>query len=387
VRITRLYLRGYRVFGDELDLPMPAGLVGIYGVNGAGKCLPGSTRVWDANTGEAVTIERFVTEERKWILGYRDGRVERVPVSDWMCLGEKPLVRVDLSSGASLEAAQTHPVLTDRGCIRAGELQVGDWVAEARRLPAVAPALLTEDEALLVGLLLGDGCVVDRPTLSAMDDDVRNLFRRAVESIFPSCTSRTTHRSTCCVVSNVVGEERRAHRRSLARRLHDAGVALEAYLGTNTARFARGEASPSWETLVSIEDDHGLDLWQDKCALHGRRALLEWVRERGLLGHDAFSKHVPDDLLLLPEHLVAQLVAGLWLTDGYVSDPTRPSMEVSYTSVSERLARDVRVLLLRLGLTSTIRRRKVHGSTVHTVKRSDASRCHWSAGRLSAWRR
>ena len=37
MRITRLYLRGYRVFADELDLPIPAGLVGIYGVNGAGK--------------------------------------------------------------------------------------------------------------------------------------------------------------------------------------------------------------------------------------------------------------------------------------------------------------------------------------------------------------
>jgi len=37
VRITRLYLRNYRVFGDELDLPIPAGLVGIYGANGSGK--------------------------------------------------------------------------------------------------------------------------------------------------------------------------------------------------------------------------------------------------------------------------------------------------------------------------------------------------------------
>jgi DNA repair exonuclease SbcCD ATPase subunit len=37
LRITRLYLRNYRVFGDELDLPIPGGLVGIYGVNGAGK--------------------------------------------------------------------------------------------------------------------------------------------------------------------------------------------------------------------------------------------------------------------------------------------------------------------------------------------------------------
>src|SRR5688500_1163367 len=37
LRITRLYLRNYRVFADELDLQVPAGLVGIYGVNGAGK--------------------------------------------------------------------------------------------------------------------------------------------------------------------------------------------------------------------------------------------------------------------------------------------------------------------------------------------------------------
>jgi exonuclease SbcC len=37
MRITRLYLRNYRVFQDELDLQIPDGLVGIYGPNGGGK--------------------------------------------------------------------------------------------------------------------------------------------------------------------------------------------------------------------------------------------------------------------------------------------------------------------------------------------------------------
>lgn len=37
MRITRLYLRNYRVYEDELDLEIPPGLVGIYGPNGAGK--------------------------------------------------------------------------------------------------------------------------------------------------------------------------------------------------------------------------------------------------------------------------------------------------------------------------------------------------------------
>ncbi|HUR23393.1 MAG TPA: AAA family ATPase, partial [Acidimicrobiales bacterium] len=37
MRVTRLHLRNYRVFEDDLDLEIPPGLVGIYGLNGAGK--------------------------------------------------------------------------------------------------------------------------------------------------------------------------------------------------------------------------------------------------------------------------------------------------------------------------------------------------------------
>jgi len=37
MRVTRLYLRNYRVYEEPLDLELPPGLVGIYGLNGAGK--------------------------------------------------------------------------------------------------------------------------------------------------------------------------------------------------------------------------------------------------------------------------------------------------------------------------------------------------------------
>jgi DNA repair protein SbcC/Rad50 len=37
MRLTRLFLRNYRVFEDALELELPPGLVGIFGVNGAGK--------------------------------------------------------------------------------------------------------------------------------------------------------------------------------------------------------------------------------------------------------------------------------------------------------------------------------------------------------------
>jgi exonuclease SbcC len=37
VRITRLYLRNYRVYEDPVELELPPGLVGVFGPNGAGK--------------------------------------------------------------------------------------------------------------------------------------------------------------------------------------------------------------------------------------------------------------------------------------------------------------------------------------------------------------
>jgi exonuclease SbcC len=37
VLLTRIYLRNFRVYEDELDLALPPGVVGVYGANGAGK--------------------------------------------------------------------------------------------------------------------------------------------------------------------------------------------------------------------------------------------------------------------------------------------------------------------------------------------------------------
>lgn len=44
--LTRLYLRNFRVYEDELDLELPPGLVGIYGPNGSGKSTLLEAIVW-----------------------------------------------------------------------------------------------------------------------------------------------------------------------------------------------------------------------------------------------------------------------------------------------------------------------------------------------------
>ena len=77
MRITRLLLRNYRVYEDEVEIEIPPGLVGVYGPNGAGKSyliesipwtLYGATRTTkdDVRTsgvnGECVTELEFEHE-------------------------------------------------------------------------------------------------------------------------------------------------------------------------------------------------------------------------------------------------------------------------------------------------------------------------------------
>jgi exonuclease SbcC len=57
--LTRLYLRNFRVYEDELDLELPPGLVGIYGPNGSGKSTLLEAVVWTL-WGKARTTKEHV---------------------------------------------------------------------------------------------------------------------------------------------------------------------------------------------------------------------------------------------------------------------------------------------------------------------------------------
>jgi exonuclease SbcC len=59
VLLTRLYLRNFRVYEDELDLELPPGLVGVYGPNGAGKSTLLEAIVWTL-WGKARTTKEQV---------------------------------------------------------------------------------------------------------------------------------------------------------------------------------------------------------------------------------------------------------------------------------------------------------------------------------------
>ncbi|WP_433212383.1 replicative DNA helicase [Dactylosporangium sp. CS-047395] len=136
---------------------------------------------------------------------------------------------------------------------------------------------------------------------------------------------------------------------------------LGAWLGDGHSAAARiTTADPQVVTLIEAD---GFRIVPSTAhpMLYGIRAatpgdsLTHDLRALGVLN----DKHIPVAYLRASERQRRDLLAGLLDTDGTVTS----TGNVQYTSTSERLARDVRELVVSLGYRCTVTRRDVHGRT------------------------
>ncbi|WP_371682538.1 replicative DNA helicase [Kitasatospora sp. MMS16-BH015] len=284
-----------------------------------GKCLSSDTTITDAATGERITIADFVrrgqdgehlevhTLDDRW-------QLSAVQPSDFIDNGRRAVLKLTTQLGRSITATPNHPFRTLRGWVPLEELQPGDRIAVARDLQAGASAELPSALVALTGYLLGDGCISrGTPDLTAFSAAIRRDADRWARQL----SLRPEH--------------------SMARPCRDRGC----------PDFDRAEHQhPS---LVRFSS-----------AVRGGNPLVARLRELGLWGTTSHTKFVPEVFFRLSEPQIALFLSRLYATDGWasVSEPGNQP-QIGYCSVSERLARDVAHLLLRLGIVAKVVRRTV----------------------------
>jgi Holliday junction DNA helicase RuvB subunit len=97
--------------------------------------------------------------------------------------GELDCVRIRTTTGREVVAAPDHPFWTTDGWVKAGDLTVGDRLANVLR-PELAPdATEASDEFALAGYLIGDGCTTNQVTFTSGDDDVLHDFRAVCDRL------------------------------------------------------------------------------------------------------------------------------------------------------------------------------------------------------------
>ncbi|OCX67511.1 hypothetical protein A6M27_19770 [Acidithiobacillus thiooxidans] len=227
-----------------------------------------------------------------------------------------------------LENGKRSPTWVD-----AGNLQVGDYVAQTIPGEVIPVAGFTDEEAYLYGIMLGDGHVAQKQGVN-----------------------------------------------------REYGVTLNATSKAHLAQFVR-------QYLL----EHDIHFWENSAHgsvvqlrwAYGRTCLRDAVNGQFVAGEEApvlpfdfadlynakGEKKVSARFLHLPESQTLAILKGLLQTDGHLAR----GKEIFFTTASLTLAENVRYLLLRLGIPSSGRQRD-RRDEVHTATRKDGSQDTLSGG-------
>jgi replicative DNA helicase len=269
------------------------------------ECVTGETLVCLAD-GRRVPIRDLVGQTPEvWAMS-ADQKIIKAQSDLVWSKGVRQVFRVALASGRSLRATSNHRVFTGDGWQTVGELKMGSRVAIGRQFPSITnPVVWSDAQICLLGHLVGDGSYI------------KNLPLR-----YTTASEDNSKLVTECAIA----------------------------LGSTVKRRAgRG----NWHQLLISNNGNR---WH-------AAGVGAWLKELGIYNQRSHQKHLPPAVFQLSDAQIGLLLKHLWATDGciYVRPAhQRGSSAVNFSTCSERLARDVAALLLRLGIvarTSQVRQR------------------------------
>jgi replicative DNA helicase len=168
-------------------------------------CMPASTRLLRADTGEEVTLgELVLSQEQPLVWSLDDSTLKMVArrLLKTFPSGIKPVFRLRLRSGYEVEATANHRFRTVEGWKRLDELAIGDHLATPRVIPS--PVLVSADrfnkaavgDTNLLGMDVRDGwpaasdvywdevveisAVGAQPTFDATVEDTHNFVANGI---------------------------------------------------------------------------------------------------------------------------------------------------------------------------------------------------------------
>jgi replicative DNA helicase len=272
-------------------------------------CLTGDTRIFLPDAGVYRRMDELVGKRdfRVMALNRDTWKLEPARVSNAFSTGRKPVFTLRTSLGRRIRATANHRFLTVDGWRRLDELEPETFLALPRRLSGPSTVSLSDDELALLGHLIGDGCTLPRHAIqyTTREPELAELVADLAREAFGDR------------VAPVIKAERTWH---------------QVYLSA-TDRLARGHRNP----------------------------VAEWLSELGVFGLRSHEKHVPGRVFEQPFTGVARFLRHLWATDGCVWFKDGRAA-IYYATSSERLARDVQSLLLRIGVVAALTRVKQPGS-------------------------
>jgi recombination protein RecA len=274
------------------------------------KCLAEGTLVFDPTTGLTHRIEEIVDQRLPVNVAASDkkGHLHTRPVVSRFDQGEQEVIGLRVKGGQEIWVTPDHKMLTDRGWVEAGSLTKGALLARPREFRGFGSSEpVSAEHARLLGYLIGDGYVGGKTPIQFINavPQLRDDVTRIVRDL--GCDTSLHHDQLQVRISHRAGE---------------------------------------------------------------KNGVLELCRWAGIWGHLAPSKKIPAAFFEpdVSAEVVGNLLFGLLESDGWVSREQTGAIRVGYATTSEQLAHQLHWLLLRWGISSSVRRRQPRAQRGGLVK-------------------
>ncbi len=233
----------------------------------------------------------------------------------WKRKHKGKLYEIRTIDGSILKLTPEHPILVLKPNLKyiwkkAEELDVGEYIVSIRKYTAKeTKRTLNEDEAVIIGLIIGDGsvpnCSIRKSycvNFSKKDYDLHLFLEKKVKKLFPNTIIRRyTYKGGEGLISN-----------------HKS--CYETYYKSflNSKEFRR------------------------------------WIEKYIPVGKKSEIVEIPKEILNSNKKIKAKFLSGLFSTDGSVSFMPKKKPKICYSSKSEKLVRQIKNLLVEFGIRSQI---------------------------------
>ncbi len=268
-------------------------------------CLTGDTLITLADAGTQVPIRDLLDRDgfTVWALNPTTLKLEKAVVSHAFSTGVKPVFTLRTRLGRTVRATGNHKFLTIQGWKRLDQLHVQDHLALPRSIPcSCLQQLISDAELALLGHLIGDGCTLPRHAIQYTTKEL------------------DLAETVAALATQVFGAQ-------INPRIKKERAWYQVYLASS---------QPLTHQI--------------------RNPIAKWLDHLGIFGLRSHQKFVPASVFEQPKNAIAIFLRHLWSTDGCIQVVGRKSVRpvVYYASSSERLAKDVQSLLLRLGINARL---------------------------------
>lgn len=235
-------------------------------------------------------------------------------------------LKISTSRGRIAYAEASHPFLTPNGWIEASNLMVGDTLGVVMKCQDSGNSI-SDEEARLLGYLIGDGCLssVTTPNITVNDEIEECDIKYCIK-----------------------------------------------YVGFNYShglyKIAKSDNRNYGRINILLPDSErkGSGKAKKNCINSVRR----WLINHEINGGNSYNKMVPPSILSGNKRTICNFLAAYWACDGYVSPrgKDRKDLQIGCDSVNKKFLVQIQLLLQKLGINSHLRMKILN---IKTKKQGD----------------